>query len=305
MAVLLSVGLLTALPTPTDLAVAGSLIQTQQADDLEITVEITPGRIGVNTFTAMVTRDGEPLDGARSVELQFTPVTSGLPPSEAQLTALGDGQYSVEGSFFSLPDAYQVQAVVRRADAFDAFANFDFSVGTTAAAAPQFPWHQLTGILLILLSLVFLYALWPFAGSRAGKLVLIGAPALALLVGGVYFFSNNPAPQQDNYLINPIPPNADSVAIGEGLYLQNCLPCHGASGAGDGPVGITLNPPPADLTVHTAPGVHPDGRLYDWITNGLENSVMPAFNSQLSDEERWHLVNYIRTFSPEAEPNAE
>lgn len=305
MAVLLSVGLLTALPTPTDLAVAGSLIETQQADDLEITLEITPGRVGINTFLVTVTREGEPLDGARSVELQFTPVTSGLPPSEAQLTALGSGEYSVEGSFLSLPDAYQVQAVVRRADAFDAFANFDFNIGTTAVSAPQFPWHQLSGILFILLSLVFLYALWPFAGSRASQLILLGAPALALLLGGVYVFGNNPAPQQDNYLVNPIPPNADSVAIGEALYVQNCLPCHGATGLGDGPVGLTLNPPPADLTVHTAPGVHPDGRLYDWITNGFENSVMPAFRSQLTDEERWHLVNYIRTFSPESQSNPE
>lgn len=304
-AVLLSVGLLTTVPTPTDLAVAGSLVQSQPADDLEITVEITPGRVGVNTFLVMVSREGEPLDGARSVELQFTPVTSGLPPSEAQLTALGNGEYSVEGSFFSLPDAYQVQAVVRRADVFDTFANFEFSIGTTASAAPQFPWHQLTGILLILLSLAFLYALWPFAGSRARQVALVGAPALVLLVGGVYFFINNPAPQQDNYLVNPIPPNADSVAAGELLYVQNCLPCHGPSGLGDGPVGITLNPPPADLTVHTAPGVHPDGRLYDWITNGFENSVMPAFGSQLTDEERWHLVNYIRTFSPEDAPNTE
>ena len=71
----------------------------------------------------------------------------------------------------------------------------------------------------------------------------------------------------------------------------------GVSGAGDGPVGLTLNPPPADLTVHTAPGIHPDARLYDWITNGFRGSVMPAFREQLSDEERWHLVNYIRTLA--------
>ncbi len=97
--------------------------------------------------------------------------------------------------------------------------------------------------------------------------------------------------------VNPIPPNADSIAEGEALYIENCLPCHGPAGAGDGPVGITLNPPPADLTIHTAPGVHPDGRLYDWITNGFPASVMPAFQSQLTDEERWHLVNYIRTLN--------
>ena len=53
--------------------------------------------------------------------------------------------------------------------------------------------------------------------------------------------------------------------------------------------------PPADLTAHTALGIHPDGRLYDWITNGFPDSVMPAFDDQMTKEERWHLVNYIRT----------
>jgi mono/diheme cytochrome c family protein len=43
--------------------------------------------------------------------------------------------------------------------------------------------------------------------------------------------------------------------------------------------------------------VHPDAQLYDWVTNGFRGSVMPAFKDQLSDEERWHLVNYIRTLA--------
>jgi putative copper resistance protein D len=107
----------------------------------------------------------------------------------------------------------------------------------------------------------------------------------------------NPPTQEGSLPINPIPPNADSVAIGETLYQENCFPCHGDTGAGDGPVGRTLNPPPADLTLHTQPGVHPDGRLYNWITNGFQDSVMPAFKDKLTDDERWHLVNYIRTLA--------
>jgi mono/diheme cytochrome c family protein len=100
-------------------------------------------------------------------------------------------------------------------------------------------------------------------------------------------------------MTNPLPATPDSLATGKLLYEENCLACHGPEGKGDGPAGLALRPPPADLTVHTAPGVHPDGQLFEWITNGYPGSAMPAFGKQLSEEQRWHLVNYIRTLGRE------
>jgi mono/diheme cytochrome c family protein len=76
------------------------------------------------------------------------------------------------------------------------------------------------------------------------------------------------------------------------------VPCHGPTGKGDGPVGLTLNPRPADLSLHAVPGVHTDGQLYLWITNGFEGSVMPAFKDVLTEDQRWHVVNYVRTLAP-------
>lgn len=100
---------------------------------------------------------------------------------------------------------------------------------------------------------------------------------------------------------NPIEVSAESLAIGSELYAANCLPCHGATGKGDGPVGVTLDPRPADLTQHTIPGLHSDGQLWLWITNGYPGSTrMPAFGEVLSDEDRWHLVNYIRTLGQDS-----
>ncbi len=96
---------------------------------------------------------------------------------------------------------------------------------------------------------------------------------------------------------NPIQADAASVEAGRLLYQQDCLPCHGPQGKGDGPAGLALNPHPADLSVHTVPGLHTDGQLYEWITNGYAGSAMPAFSEILTDEQRWNVVNFIRTLA--------
>lgn len=295
-AVVLSVGVLTTLPPAASLELA-PLGGRAEVDDLAVTLAISPGRVGINSFLVTVTADGQPLNDARAVELRFTPAQADLPPSEAQLTAQGDGQYSIDGAFLSLPDAWQVQVVVRRAAAFDSFANFDVDLTPAGVTAQSFPWAQVIAGLLLLVALAFLWALWPLVASPARRVGLVGVPAGGLALLGLFLLFQTPTTAADNFPLNPVPPNAESLALGEALYAENCLPCHGVTGAGDGPVGRTLNPPPADLTQHTVPGVHSDGRLYDWITNGFPDSVMPAFEDRLTDEQRWHLVNYIRTLA--------
>src|SRR5258706_348194 len=39
---------------------------------------------------------------------------------------------------------------------------------------------------------------------------------------------------------NPFPADQKSLAQGKELFIAACLPCHGASGRGDGPVSATL-----------------------------------------------------------------
>jgi hypothetical protein len=46
---------------------------------------------------------------------------------------------------------------------------------------------------------------------------------------------------------------------------------------------------------------HTDAQLFDWLSNGVPGTAMAAFKDALSVEDRWHLINYIRTF---ADPNA-
>jgi mono/diheme cytochrome c family protein len=102
-----------------------------------------------------------------------------------------------------------------------------------------------------------------------------------------------PAPAQE--LRNPIPPSPDSLARGRGLYAEHCAICHGVNGRGDGPLARTMVPRPADLRVHLAEG-HSDAQLFDWVSNGVPDTAMGGFADVLSEEERWHVINYILTF---------
>jgi mono/diheme cytochrome c family protein len=92
-----------------------------------------------------------------------------------------------------------------------------------------------------------------------------------------------------------VPPDERSLAIGQEVYITNCESCHGETGRGDGPAGLRLVPRPADLRIHTAPGVHTDGELYYWVAYGFPNSAMPAWKERgLTDEQIWSVLNYAR-----------
>lgn len=96
---------------------------------------------------------------------------------------------------------------------------------------------------------------------------------------------------------NPIPATPESVARGEYLYQINCLVCHGVEGRGDGPVGSLLATAPVDMQdVYTQDQA--DGQLFFTITRG--RVTMPYYRDALSHEERWHVINYMRSaFGPE------
>jgi mono/diheme cytochrome c family protein/uncharacterized membrane protein/peroxiredoxin len=88
--------------------------------------------------------------------------------------------------------------------------------------------------------------------------------------------------------------NARSIAEGRRLYAERCAACHGAEGAGDGAAGARLARPPADLrAAHTAH--HTAGDLFWWITHGIPRSGMPGQGERATVEQRWDLVNLVRT----------
>ncbi|TMQ69092.1 MAG: cytochrome c [Candidatus Eisenbacteria bacterium] len=91
-------------------------------------------------------------------------------------------------------------------------------------------------------------------------------------------------------LHNPIPSSDASIARGDSLFHKLCVPCHGRSMAGDGPVAAQFMTPPDLLAQQTRE--RKDGFIYTYIRHG--GVVMPSYGFQVSAEEAWHLVNFIR-----------
>jgi mono/diheme cytochrome c family protein len=96
-------------------------------------------------------------------------------------------------------------------------------------------------------------------------------------------------------LRNPVPDTVTSVTTGQALYQANCARCHGVDGRGGGPDAATTQVRPANLLSGHL-DAHTDGDIYYWITNGLPGG-MPAWASSLSDNDRWNLVNYLRSIN--------
>lgn len=89
----------------------------------------------------------------------------------------------------------------------------------------------------------------------------------------------------------------EMLAAAETLYTQECAQCHGDTGLGDGPEAGSARPRSFHDLEFMA--TQPDQALFDAITNGAAD-VMKPYN-QLSEDERWGLVAYVRNL-PYAAP---
>ena len=83
--------------------------------------------------------------------------------------------------------------------------------------------------------------------------------------------------------------DAETIALGQQVYAQNCLSCHGFEGEGHADL---IQAPALDETEHA--WHHPDGQLQELLTTG--GTLMPAFGDELTDEEIVAVIRYIQTW---------
>src|SRR5258706_3924906 len=151
---LASVSFLTYLPPAKIVSPVTDFTSAKQVDDIKIEIYIAPAHIGENEFMLMLVSNGQPVDSARQVLLRFTPSQANIPPSELQLLADGDGMYSAKVTYLSLPGKWQVQAVVRRENKFDAFANFDLTLQAPGSISQNSASSRWIGSLILLIGLL-------------------------------------------------------------------------------------------------------------------------------------------------------
>lgn len=127
--------------------------------------------------------------------------------------------------------------------------------------------------------------------------------SLFLLLVPVFFLSLTPvfsqttewkASEKKSAVANPIAASADSIAAGKKVYTKECTSCHGPKGKGDGPSSGDFAQKTTDLT-DARFASQTDGAVFYKITVGRR--PMPGFRDTLSDDDRWNVVNYIRTLS--------
>ena len=118
------------------------------------------------------------------------------------------------------------------------------------------------------------------------KAPVLSPPAGAVPVTGREIIS------KEAELKNPVPPTAESLAAGKTLFETNCIICHGETSAERGNVGKKLVPPPPGLDHDMIMGLS-DSTIFKAITFGFGR--MPVFQDKLAPQERWNLVNFLRT----------
>lgn len=96
-------------------------------------------------------------------------------------------------------------------------------------------------------------------------------------------------------LKSPIPYTKKSIAQGRAAFARNCVGCHGA----DGKATVDVVADASDLTAPKSwKNGYTEGEIFRSIRDG-QGASMPAFKSQLKQDDIWNLVNFIRYLWPE------
>jgi mono/diheme cytochrome c family protein len=102
-------------------------------------------------------------------------------------------------------------------------------------------------------------------------------------------------------LANAVARTPESVKAGGALYAKLCSNCHGPNGLGNGRLAAAMaayGGRPSNLTDADWQHGSSDGEIFAIIRDGVGPDFhMPKFEGKLSDEEMWHVVNYVRTLA--------
>ena len=139
----------------------------------------------------------------------------------------------------------------------------------------------------------------PAYGSQSPNPVFPGGmtqqpPVAGTIPRGHQPFHFGPGPEEAARagveLKNPFEPTEEHLTRGQQVYSSYCAVCHGATGAGDGPIIPKYPNPPSYKTDKSKQLA--DGTMFHVITVGRNN--MPSHAALVSADDRWKVILFIR-----------
>lgn len=103
-------------------------------------------------------------------------------------------------------------------------------------------------------------------------------------------------PEEAKKRKNPITVTDAGLSSARDIYREKCLRCHGENGKGDGAEAGMYRTKAADFSDSHMMTEMTDGEIFYKMTEGRR--PMPSFKKSLSEEQRWQLVHFLRTFAP-------
>jgi copper transport protein len=306
-------------------------VRTAEQAGLFVTLRIDPNQPGVNTFEVYLAGETQTVENLR---LEFSQPGGFASIARLPLEASNPPTFYLgQGPFLTEPGKWQITLNIRRNEGFDLRLDFEDNVESTvpvatgarlggaydspvkftAAAVALLAVSALgTGILLAgslprpgypdgYLAWGFEEASYRLPVGRMRPLVSLGVLVavgigLGLIVGRHF---DKPLSQEEASAKNPVAATTESIDRGRMLFMNNCIQCHGETGRGDGPLASTLPIKPANLYDHIP--FHPDEFFFGVMTKGL-SGVMPSFESAISEEDRWNILNFLRAQFGNPEP---
>ena len=286
------------------IGVAHDIRHSETISGAAIAAKLDPGNTGANTLTVDITDDdGSPFPFATEVRARIKYLDDEFGEYFTPLIERSLGHWRLDDIIIGIAGAYQLDVTVVRSDSFDSHISTRFSATSTTFASdlirPSVKSAMVAfGVLIAIAGLAYLVATVVIAKPVTLNIHPHYSVSVVAITIGIFAILNAfttgigiPAESQGN----PFPLNQESIQSGQVTYATTCATCHGDTGKGDGPAGLLLNPPPADLAVHVP--LHSDTELYGFIADGIEGTPMVAQRDNLTPDQIWHLVNYIRTIS--------
>ena len=286
------------------IGIVDHIAYSETIDSANINIKLNPGNTGMNNLTVNIEDShGDPFTDAYEVRARLKYLDDDFGELFVPLTNPVPGEWRLDNVTIGVAGAYQLDVTVVRSDSFDSHISTRFSATSQTFASDLIRPSAKTamtafGALISIAGIACLAA--HVIGDKPVRLNILphfGIPIAVMAIGVAAilnaFTTGIGIPDESKG--NPFPLSQESVQIGLGTYSTACATCHGDQGRGDGPAGLALNPLPADLAVHVP--LHTDDELYGFIADGIEGTPMVAQLGNLTPDEIWHLVNYIRTIA--------